>query len=205
MMNQGRFVDSHDMTDLKLLELLVFLKMEQIVGRYRLKELLDMQQHEGIVRRMLKELSGKGWVRPTRSGCILTTAGRACIEESLRQKGIVDVKEVDLRRMKVGPKSIAVQVRERNCTHSLLFLRDAAVKAGAKGAVILVHGGGDLVVPSVYQSLMNRYPIVLDDLKERFSLLEGDMMVVGFAEAISKALAGALAIIVAMDRNETNI
>ena len=204
-MNHRSSVKTQYVTDLKLLELLVFLKMEQAVGRYRLKELLDMPQHEGIVRRMLKDLSEKGWVRPTRSGCILTTHGNVCIEESLRQKGIVDVKEVDLCRMKVGPKSIAVQVRERNCTDSLLSLRDEAVKAGAKGAVILVHGSGDLIVPSVYRSLTHRYPMVLADLKKRFALLEGDIMVVGFAEAASKALAGALAIVMAMDWNETNI
>jgi len=199
-MNKDKSSDDDYVGELRHLQLLVFLKMEQMVGRYRLKELLDIPQHEGIVRRMLKELSEKGWVRPTRSGCVLTNDGRACIEEFLQGKGIVDVKAIDLRRMKVGPKSVAVLVRKRNCPNSLLSLRDEAVKAGASGAVILVHGRGDLNIPSVYRSLMHRYPMVLDDLRQKFTLLDGDMMVIGFAEAASKALTGALAIVIAMDR-----
>ena len=199
-MNEDKLGDADYIEELRRLRLLVFLRMEQMVGRYRLKELLDIPQHEGIVRRMLKELSEKGWVRPTRSGSVLTNNGKAGIEESLRQKGIVDVKEVDLRRMKVGPKSVAVLVRQRNYPRSLLSLRDEAVKVGASGAVMFVHGKGDLNVPSVYRSLMHRYPMILDDLRGRVTLSDGDMIIVGFAEAASKALTGALAIIMALDR-----
>jgi len=199
-MNEDKQGEVDSTEELRRLQLLVFLRMERMVGRYRLKELLDVPQHEGIVRRMLKELSEKGWVRPTRSGSVLTNDGKACIEESLRQKGIVDVKEVDLRRMRVGPKSIAVLVRQSDYPRSLLSMRDEAVKAGASGAVIFVHGNGDLNVPSVYGSLMHRYPMILGDLRGRFTLLDGDMIVVGFAEAASKALTGALAIIMALDR-----
>jgi len=199
-MNKDKQGDTDYTEELRHLQLLVYLRMEQTVGRYRLKELLDIPQHEGIIRRMLKELSEKGWVRPTRSGSVLTNDGKACIEESLRQKGIADVKEVDLRRMKVGPKSVAVLVRQRNYPRSLLSLRDEAVKAGASGAVIFVHRNGDLNVPSVYKSLIHRYPMILDDLKGKLTPSDGDMIIVGFAEAASKALTGALAIIMALNR-----
>ncbi len=199
-MNGDKPRDVDYVEELRRLQLLVFLRMEKMVGRYRLKGLLDVPQHEGVVRRMLKELSEKGWVRPTRSGSVLTNDGKACIEESLRQKGIVDVKEVDLRRMKVGPKSVAVLVRQRNYPRSLLSLRDEAVKAGASGAVMFVHGNDDLNVPSVYKSLMHSYPMILDDLRGRFTLLDGDILIVGFAEAASKALTGALAIVMTLDR-----
>ncbi len=198
-MNRGREQNAHA-GELMQLQLLIFLRMEKMVGRYRLKELLSIPQHEGIVRRMLRELAEKGWVSPTRSGSVLTSGGYASIEDSLQKKGIVEVKEVDLQKMGVGPKSVAVQVRQRECPCSLLSLRDEAVKAGASGAVILIHENGDLNVPLVYRSLMDRYPAILSDLETRFTLVDRDMIVIGFAETASKALTGALAIVMAIDR-----
>ncbi len=208
-MNGWGSVESYGIEDLKLLALLVFLKMEQTVGRYRLKELLGMQQHEGIIRRVLEQLSRRGLVRPTRSGCSLTTEGRTYVDQSLRKRRIVDLREVDLRSMNVGPISVGAQVRPGGRARSLLSLRDEAVRAGADGAVILIHRDGDLVIPSVYGdcalSLASRYPAVLHDLSEKFAFDEGDMMVVGFADAISKALVGALAAALAVGGNETDI
>jgi len=42
--------------DLRTLLLLLLLRKERMIGRYRLKEMLDMQRHEGVVRRMLEDL-----------------------------------------------------------------------------------------------------------------------------------------------------
>ncbi|MEM2921006.1 MAG: DUF4443 domain-containing protein [Candidatus Bathyarchaeia archaeon] len=191
--------------DLRMLELLVYLKAEQAVGRYRLKDLLGMRQNEWVVRRMLSQLAQKGLVRPTRSGSILTNDGRRYVDQTLERNGIVDIKEVNLDIMEVGPKSVAVQVRDRKSLPSLLTLRDEAVKAGAKGAVVFIYRNGDLSVPYVYRSILSRYPEVFHDLKKKFTFCDGDIMIVGFAAEISGALAGALAVALAMRSDETDI
>jgi predicted transcriptional regulator len=184
----------------RLLQVLLMLKVEGPVGRYRLKALLDLEENEGVVRRILELLSSKGLVKPTRSGCILTPLGELCMNELLKQRGIVDFSEVDLTKMKVGPKSIALHIRRPvPAKRSILDLRDEAVRMGAHGVLILAYKGTSLAIPSIKKSVANRYLPIFEGLKQRFSLVDGDNIIVVFADTRSRALSGSLAVAFALD------
>jgi predicted transcriptional regulator len=189
--------------DLKTLLLLLLLRKERMIGRYRLKEMLDMRQHEGVVRRMLEDLTERQWVRPTRSGCALTEVGEKMVAELLPEKGAVEVKQLDLREVNIGPESAVVQMRNRRITGSILVLRDMAVKAGARGAVILTHKKGELGDLSTYRNLSTRHPEVTRILEKSLRLKEDDIVVVGFADTYPKALEGALAVVFEIAKSET--
>jgi len=190
-------------TDLKSILLLLLLQKEGMIGRYRLKEMLDMHQHEGVVRRMLEDLTQRQWVRPTRSGCMLTESGEERIASFLQEKDIVDLGPVDLRRADIGPESTVVQLRNKRITGPILTLRDMAVQVGAKGALILTYENGVLGDPLAYRSFSTRHPEITQSLENRLELQEGDIAVVGFADTYPKALEGALAIGLEIAKSET--
>jgi len=190
-------------TDLKTLLLLLLLRKERMIGRYRLKEMLDMHHHEGVVRRMLEDLTQKEWVGPTRSGCILTERGEEMVAQLLPEKGVVEVEQLDLRGVSIGPESAVVQLRNRRITGSILTLRDIAVKAGARGAVILIYKNGELGDLSTYRNLSTRHPEVTRILEKSLKLLEDDIVVVGFADTYPKALEGTLAVALEVAKSET--
>jgi len=189
--------------DLKTLLLLLLLRKEGMIGRYRLKEMLDMQRREGVVRRMLEDLTERRWVRPTRSGCVLTEEGEKAVGKLLRERGMVDAKQVDLRGVDIGPESALVQLRNRRITGSILTLRDAAVKVGARGAVILTYKDGELGDPSTYRNLSTRHPEVTRILEKSLKLLEDDIVAVSFADTHPRALEGALAVALEIAKSET--
>ncbi|MCJ7635633.1 hypothetical protein MUP77_24985 [Candidatus Bathyarchaeota archaeon] len=188
--------------ELKTLLLLLILKKEQRIGRYHLKEILDMQGHEGIVRRMLEDLKRRQWVRPTRSGCLLTQEGEEAIETFLKEKGMVHVEQIDLRGCIIGPESAVIQLRDRTIARPILTLRDSAVKVGAGGALILTYQNGELGDYLAYRSLSARHPEVTQILKNSLHLLENDIVIVGFADIYPRALEGALAIGIEIDKSE---
>ena len=188
--------------DLKTLLVLLMLRKEKIMGRYRLKEILDMREHEGIVRRMLETLALGQLVRPTRSGCVLTEMGAQTVSRLLSEKGIVDVEELDLKDAGIGPESAAIQLRRKSVETSIIALRDMAVKVGARGAIILTYKEGELGDMSVYRSLSSRHPEITSRLKRSFTLLEDDVVIVGFADTYPKALQGALMVGLEIGRSE---
>jgi len=189
--------------DLKTLLLLLLLRRAGMIGRYRLKEMLDMQHHEGVVRRILEDLAKRQLVRPTRSGCALTELGGNVVDKLLPEKGVVNVEHLDLRGVSIGPESAVVQLRNRRISGSILTLRDMAVKVGARGAVILTYKNGELGDPLAYRKLSARHPEVTWILEKSLKLLEDDIVVVGFADTYPRALEGALAVAFEIAKSET--
>jgi len=188
--------------DLKTLLLLLLLRKERMVGRYRLKDMLGMHQHEGVVRRMLENLARRQWIRPTRSGCTLTEMGQGQVATLLQERGIVDAERIDLRGANIGPESALVRLRNKRITGSILVLRDVAVKVGAKGAVILTYKNGELGDLLAYRDLSSRHPEVTQRLEKSLELLEEDIVVVGFANTYPRALEGALAVGLEIGKSE---
>lgn len=191
--------------ELKTLLLLLLLRKEKMIGRYRLKNMLEMQQHEGVVRRILEDLTDKQCIKPTRSGCMLTETGEEYVTSFLREKGIVLVEQKDLRGAKIGPESVVIQLRNKKLTMSILGLRDIAVKMGAKGAVILAYKNRELGDPSAYRKLSARHPEINRVLKRNMELKEDDYVIVGFADTYPRALEGALAVGLEIDKSENEI
>jgi len=182
--------------------ILLLLRKEKVMGRYRLKEVLDMRDHEGVIRRMLEDLSKRKWVKPTRSGTQLTEEGDSALLDIMSSKGIVEATQLDLKNVGIGRESIVIQMRNRHAMRSVVALRDVAVTAGARGAVILTYKAGKLDDLSAYRGLSSRHPQITRSLEKSLALHEGDIVIVAFADDYPKALQGALAVGFAVDESE---
>ncbi len=183
-----------DDIELKKLLVMLLLRGQKPVGRYRLKELLDMQAHEGIVKRILADLTKQGKVKPTRSGSVLTEIGEARVNKFLQEHGIVALEQVDLRKAGIGPESSVIQIRDRKITVPVLNLRDKAIRTGAEGALILTYDKGRLGDSSAYVDLSEKHPEIMRILETQLQLREKDVVMVGFASTFTRALTGILSI-----------
>jgi len=70
--------------------------------------------------------------------------------------------------------------------------RDAAVRVGAKGAIIIVLKNGKLVIPAVSLDLSKDYPIAFNQITSLMKL-EEDMIIISNADQRREAEYGALA------------
>jgi len=170
-------------SDTKALLLLFIVDREGPIGRYRLKDLLGLSDHEGFVRQMLVHLQRQGYLSVSRSGCALTPPGKAFLEARLASIGIAAIKRVDLHLLTVA--SVTLGVRIPNKAHkieSAMSLRDLAVRGGATGATILLFKEGALSIPSVHPDFLSAHPTLLQSLQEAFTLEENDVIAVISAE-----------------------
>lgn len=188
-------------TEIKELLLILALKKAGPIGRYRLKKILDLSEYEGIVRLMLTDLEGKGIISASRKGCKLTRKGESLLAKSLGAYNIAKIKQVDLRSLGLD-NSFCVHVRDHaEMIRPVAQYRDAAVRAGALGAIILKYADGILAVPNVYSDFSLEYPKLTAEILQGFDFLNGDVLILGFAGDEWKALEGALAVAIEMAKD----
>lgn len=178
---------------LKSLLLLVILRFQGRIGRYRLKNMLNLSGSEGVVRLMLNDLKRVGYIEVDRAGCSLTEKGKALLQRSLERHNIIAVKDVDLRLLGLESKCIAIQIRGRQLPQKIIELRDTAVRAGADGAILIYNQGGLLKIPAVYDNLDLEYPRVVEELHKTFDISNSDIFLIGFSKDRWRALEGSLA------------
>ncbi len=164
------------------------------IGRYRLKDFLGLP--EGIVRGMLGKLAKQGYVAVSKAGCSLTEAGKAALKKFLSNCRVRQIREGDFGRLNVGKANVALSI-ERRLRRPPMELRDEAVRAGARGAVIAIFEGGSVVIPNI-MNLRETMPAVNDRLIRELSLGEGHVVVIAGADDRWRALEGALAIALAL-------
>lgn len=178
----------------KELLLLLLLKNHGPIGRYALKEMLDMPEHEGIIRYMLTELTEEGYVSSNRKGSRLTISGEGMLEKRLKDYNIIEIKDVTLPFLMSGPKAVGIHIKGKsNSIQSGIEQRDAAIRTGANGATVITMNNGLLSVPQVYNNLASENKEIIDQIKKSFNLRDNDVLIVVSAENRWKALEGALA------------
>ena len=188
-------------TEVKELFLLLALKEAEPIGRYRLKRILDMSEYEGTVRLMLSDLEKQGIISASKKGCKLTRKGETLLAERLGAYNISEVKRLDLRPLGLD-NSFCVHVRDRTeMIRPVAQYRDAAVREGALGAIVLKYADGILAVPSVYSDFSLEYPKLTAEILQSFDFLNSDVLILGFAEDEWKALEGALAVAIEMAKD----
>ncbi|MBS7658780.1 MAG: DUF4443 domain-containing protein [Candidatus Bathyarchaeia archaeon] len=171
---------------------LIWIAKYGVLGRYRLKRLLDLT--EGVTRGLLKKLSDKNLVKAEgRKGFSLTGKGKETLKQKLNEFNIEDIKEMDVGALKTSGESMVVHLR--NLEHNVyngLEQRDAAVRVGANGATTLIFKNGVLSIPfgSQKEQLSDELTQIF---KEQFKLKNGDILIIGFGKDKAKALEGALA------------
>ena len=160
------------------------------IGRASLARELGLG--EGATRTLLDRLARAGLIRTSRRGCELTEAGRALwaeISEDLAWKtGIAR------SALALGEHNVAVLVRDRaSKVRSGMEQRDAAVRAGARGAITMVFTGGRLAIPGISEDASSEYPSACKALLDALRPREGDVIIVCWADNALSAEYGALA------------
>ena len=172
---------------------LLWINKYGVLGRYRLRKLLDLT--EGVTRGLLKKLSNEGLVKAEgRKGFSLTQKGLENLKQKLKEFKIKEIKEIDIDELKTSGESVIIHLK--NLEHNVrngLEQRDAAVKAGANGATTLIFKNGVLYIPFNFQNPEELPKELSRMLMDQFNLKEGDVLIIGFGKDKAKALEGALA------------
>lgn len=179
----------------KELLMLWILKRRSPIGRYRLKKMMGLLNHEGVVREMLTELQEQGYVLSNRSGSILTDSGKILLEKRLKAYDIVYIKVFDAPVFSDAPVSIGIHLQNRgDKIKSAMKLRDLAVRGGATGATIILVKENKLMIPSVKQDLFSQDPRLAKRFHETFHLKDNDVVAIISAQNEWNAVEASLTI-----------
>jgi DNA-binding PadR family transcriptional regulator len=164
-------------------ELLILwlLKTEGEIGRYRLARMLGVPQ--GVARGILARMKKDGLITVRhRAGTRANPKGFRELAALMRHEHLKLVRRSDQELLGLGSRSVLFHVAGRS--HRLgqgIEQRDAAIKAGATGAVTFLHDGRTLRFPGVAESLSRRNPAAFERLKNQVKMKKGDIVLIAFA------------------------
>jgi predicted transcriptional regulator len=160
------------------------------IGRNNLAKQLGVG--EGTVRTIIGRLKSDGLITTSRQGCSLTEKGSAVWSK---------FEQLFPRRAEIGESEFT------NAKHNYAFIvknsgqnvrsgieqRDAAVVAGAAGAVIIVAKQGHLTIESVSNRVEKRFPQATDQIQKALHPEDNDVVVLVGATSPLRAKHGAFA------------
>jgi len=160
------------------------------IGRNKLSERLGLG--EGTTRTLIDRLLDARLIEISRSGCELTRSGHSILNELNRRLGTRTV--VPRSSVTVGTHNFGILVKgAANMIKSGIEQRDAAVRAGAYGAVTFVVKHGELVMPPAAESIMRRQAGITRKIQETFRPQESDAIIIAGADSEQNAEEGARA------------
>jgi DNA-binding MarR family transcriptional regulator len=165
---------------------------EKSVGRARLAE--ELKVGEGAVRTIVNRLKKAKLLLTSKTGCQLTLKGQKLLEECKKIFG----KRAKIEETELMSTPFNFAILAKKCGDKVKFgleQRDAAVKAGAKGATTIIFKSGRLVIPSVSDDLSRDYPKTAERLLSLLQPEENDVIVVAGADSLELAEYGAAAAI----------
>jgi hypothetical protein len=171
------------------------------MGRLNLSK--DLCLGEGETRTLVRHLKNEGLIEVSRSGISLSAGGRKLLS-SLRTL-LSEQIEISPTPLAVGPFNIAVRVAGmKGSVKYGLEQRDAAVRAGARGATTLVFTKKGLVIPGTEEKVSESDSSITASLS-KLNLSEGDVLIIGSANEKIRAELGvktaALELLKTKDRN----
>ena len=171
-----------------LLMALLVIREKGPIGRKQLSSNIGIG--EGSVRSILKRLIGTNYITTERKGNAITGEGLKFLEEL----GLIVI-AVKGGEISLGDCDVAVLVPGAGDRITDGFSqRDAAVRAGARGATTLVFRHGALIFPMDGRLLRDENILSqFRDASERWPLGENDVIIIGTADDETKATKGALA------------
>lgn len=157
------------------------LRTEDEIGRYRLAMMLGVAQ--GIARGILARMKRDGLiVVRRRAGARASPKGLRRLVVLMRSDRLELVKRSDQELLGLGSKCVLFHVRGRSRQLGQgIEQRDAAIKAGATGAVTFLFDGKTLRFPGVAESLSKRNPAAFEQLKSQVRMKKGDVVLIAFA------------------------
>lgn len=163
---------------------------EKKLGRGKLAESLSVG--EGAARTIVDKLKGAGLIETSRAGCALTVKGVKFWEKyrSVFEKKV----EIGKNELTLSECNFAIHVKGRGGKiKSGVEQRDAAIRAGAKGATTIVFINGVLKIPSVSVDVKSDFPKAAKQILNLFKPEDNDVIIIVSAEDSKKAIYGALA------------
>ncbi len=181
---------SSSFSELHLTRAMEIIGVEGPTGRKKLSEKLRLG--EGAVRTMITRLEKARLIHVTKVGCELTEKGKAIFDGI--KSGLVCVSPVNSSQLTIGTYSVGILVRgyENKVRHGV-EQRDAAIKAGANGAAMLLYKGGKLIMPAISEDVARDYPDVAKQIMDIFQPKESDVVIIGSANNLDIAEDGARA------------
>lgn len=149
------------------------------IGRIELSRKLGLG--EGATRTIIKHLTRAELIETLKLGCVLTRRGGALYKQ-LRRK-LSNVIQLDAEQLALDKANVAIMVRASG-THVKRGIeqRDAALLAGATGAVTLLVENRKYVMPGERKEKLNpRDPLVLK-LDSYFHPRDNDVLIIAGAQ-----------------------
>jgi len=160
------------------------------IGRLELSRKLGLG--EGTTRTIIKHLTRAGVGERLKGGCVLTRRGKT-IYKQLRNR-LSNVMQFDAKVLALGKANAAIMIRASGMhVKRGIEQRDAALLAGAKGALTILFERSGYVMPDERkEKLDQRDPLVLK-LNSYFQPRDKDVLIIVGAEEERLAHYGALA------------
>jgi predicted transcriptional regulator len=144
------------------------------IGRNQLARKLGVG--EGTVRTIISRLKNCGLIETSRKGCNLTSKG--CTVWNKFETLFPRRAELGKTELTNAKHNYAFLVKNSgNKVKSGIEQRDAAVVAGATGAVIIVSKKGQLTIESVSNRLEKQFPTAADQIQKTFCPEDNDVVV----------------------------
>jgi DNA-binding MarR family transcriptional regulator len=161
------------------------------IGRGKLGSILNIGQ--GEVRTLIKRLKDNGLIRIEASGCTLTEKGKR--EFGGISKTLPWLSQVNARALGIGKSSYAVVIRGKaDRVKKGIEQRDAAIKAGASGALTVIYSGGKFKIPDEGTDCEVKGPSEpWTSLRREAEPKNGDVLIISAGDKPSSAEYGALA------------
>lgn len=173
-----------------LIKALELIAKEGPIGRGKLSE--ELKTGEGAIRTLIERLKDAGLITVSKKGCSLTEKG----EKIWSKMQLIFPQKAKLEPNELTLAACNVAIRVSGCgekVRSGVEQRDAALLAGAKGAITLFFRRNKLVLPTISEDVAKDFPAAFDQITKQLLLEEEDVVVIGSADAWDKAEYGALA------------
>lgn len=136
---------------------------------------------EGAARKILARLKSRGYIETLKAGSHITEAGREFLLCNLKQYQVVGIGLFKLSELGEDVAAVVAHLRGFRYTRSIVELRDAAVKVGADGALIIYAEPEGLFLPLCNELLKKYMPKFSSMLTKKFEIKVGDAFLVPFS------------------------
>ncbi|MEM2969720.1 MAG: DUF4443 domain-containing protein [Candidatus Bathyarchaeia archaeon] len=181
---------SSSFTAFDVIKALEVISEEGSIGRVMLSKKLGLG--EGMTRTLISRLLGARLIKSSRIGCSLSKNGEKLwkhLKSIFPRKMMIEENELTF-----AAYNVAVLVKNKACVVKKgLEQRDAAVKAGALGAITLVKKNGKIALPTISLDISSDYPKAFNQIQQLMNPLENDVIIIGCASTLKDAEYGALA------------
>jgi Domain of unknown function (DUF4443) len=188
------------LTPVQLLNALVLIDEEGPIGRRALAQAL--QTNDGVTRGLLERLAEQGLVEVGEgTGVKLSMQGQETLRKYLKQMAVRKIKTLDEIELVPGKVSVGVHLAKMYKPGITgVSQRDEAIKVGAEGTLTIAVVNGKLAIPPDNKKVAELSPREDARFRELFRLSENDLVIIGFGKDANRALSGALAAVLSLEK-----